>query len=318
MTEEKFNHHSHNYLIIIAGPTASGKSSMALEIARHFDAEIFSADSRQIYQEMVIGTAIPDQQQLSQIRHHFIHHVSIHQNYSAGKYLQEITKALNAYFKSHQVGVLCGGTGLYIRAILEGLDEFPDISPEAEKKIASLYENEGLQGLQKMLADCDPDYYSMVDLSNPMRLIRALSVFESSGLPFSSYLKSNKGTALPFNPVLIMIGMDREKLYQRINQRVDDMIAGGLLEEARLLYKHKDLKALQTVGYSELFDYLDGKSDFQTAVNMIKQNSRRYAKRQMTWFRKHGEWEVFGHEDSKEVIQYIEKIMADNIKSTNL
>ena len=295
----------HHHLIIIAGPTGSGKTATSLELAAYFDAEIFSADSRQIYKEMNIGTAKPTRDQLDSITHHFIGHVSIHENYSAGRYAEELSLALDRYFEKKQVAILCGGTGLYIRAFLEGIDSFPEVRPEVSEQVRQIYEKKGIEGLQEELRQCDPDYYSMVDLNNPARLIRAIEVSLSAGKSYSSFLGKQPVRTQKFKTIPVLLEPEREELYQQINHRVEDMMAQGLTEEARSLFPYRHLRALDTVGYRELFDYFEGTTDLETAVQLIKQNTRRYAKRQLTWFRKYGHWHRFKPHDQDQILEFV-------------
>jgi len=272
-------------LIVVAGPTASGKTALAIEIAKKFKTEILSADSRQFYREMAIGTAKPAPDELEQAKHHFIDSLSIIDNFSVGDFEREGLIALESIFKAHDVAVMVGGSGLFIKAICDGFDELPATLPEIRERLNREFKETGIVLLQDKLKAADPIYYHQVDLNNPQRLIRALEVYEITGAPFSSYRKGDKDPR-SFSIVKIGIDLPREILYQRINQRVDDMVAYGLVEEVRSLLPYRHLNALNTVGYSELFDYFDGKTDLETAISLIKQNTRRFAKRQMTWFRK--------------------------------
>lgn len=295
---------NNKFLIVVAGPTAVGKTAVAIELAKTFDAEIFSADSRQLYQEMSIGTAKPTDDELTEVKHHFINHISIHQKYSAGQYEQEINSALNQYFEHHDVAILSGGTGLYIKVLLEGLDELPAVSDEILEKYNQKYESFGIQGLLDELSLKDRVYYNKVDKANHRRIIRALSVIESSGKPYSSFLSTEKQKVLPFNVVPILLELPRQELYDRINNRVEQMLGQGLQKEVEHLYEHKSLQALETVGYQEIFDWMDGLQSFEMAISMIKQNSRRYAKRQITWFKKHGDWHVFSPLDIEKIFRF--------------
>jgi tRNA dimethylallyltransferase len=272
-------------LIVIAGPTASGKTAAAIRLALHYHTVIVSADSRQFYREMSIGTAKPSDEELAAIEHYFINSHSIAEMVSAGDYEKQALVLLRELFKIHDTIVLVGGSGLFIKAICEGFDEFPDPTPGIREQLNLLLEDNGLEHLQEMLKLVDPDYYEQVDLNNPQRVIRALEVFESTGQPYSSYRKSALNKR-PFVVKKIGLTLPREVLYQRINQRVDDMVARGLIDEVRSLLTYRYLNALQTVGYSEVFDYFEGKTRLETAIELIKQNTRRYAKRQFTWFRK--------------------------------
>ncbi|HMU04290.1 MAG TPA: tRNA (adenosine(37)-N6)-dimethylallyltransferase MiaA [Saprospiraceae bacterium] len=292
------------FLIVVAGPTAVGKTAVAIELGKIFKAEIFSADSRQLYQEMNIGTAKPSKNELIEVKHHFINHISIHQKYSAGQYEQEVNSALNQYFEHRDVAILSGGTGLYIKVSLEGLDELPEVSDEILEMYNHKYESFGIQSLLDELSLKDHIYYNKVDKANHRRIIRALSVIKASGKPYSSFLSTDKQKSLPFNVVPILLELPRHELYDRINNRVEQMLAQGLQKEVEQLYEHKSLQALETVGYQEIFDWMDGLQSFEMATSMIKQNSRRYAKRQITWFKKHGDWHVFSPLEIEKIIRF--------------
>lgn len=272
-------------LIAIVGPTASGKTALAIELAKRFKTEIISADSRQFYREMAIGTAKPTPDELHQAKHHFVNSHSVTDYFSVGEFERQGLELLNRLFKTHDHVIIVGGSGLYIKAICEGFDELPPSSPGTRQKLNAAFEEKGITYLQKLLKQVDPNYYNEVDLNNPHRLIRALEVFESTGMPFSSFRKSQPELR-PFNCIKIGIDLPREALYDRINQRVDNMVNEGLIDEVRSLIPYRELNPLNTVGYSELFDYFDGKTYLETAIALIKQNTRRFAKRQMTWFRK--------------------------------
>jgi len=272
-------------LIVIAGPTASGKTAVGIQLARQLSTEIISADSRQFYQEMSIGTAKPTIDELAQAKHHFINSHSITDSFNVGDFEQQGLALLNELFKTHDVVVMAGGSGLYIKAICEGFDQLPDVDLVIREQLNNKYAEKGISYLQEKLKLTDPEYYQQVDINNPQRLIRALEVFESSGQPFSSFRKKDLQQR-PFNIIKIGLLHPREKLYERINLRVDQMVADGLVDEVKSLQTYRHLNALQTVGYTEIFDYLDGKTDLLTAIGLIKQNTRRFAKRQMTWFNK--------------------------------
>lgn len=302
-------------LITIAGPTAVGKTDLTLKVAKRYDAHIFSADSRQLYKELSIGTAKPSTEELDSVVHHFIDHISIQETYNVGKYEREIDAKLKEYFRTNDIGILSGGTGMYIKAVLEGLDDFPEVKLSTIQHFDELLSSQGIEVLQEMLKTKDPEYASTVDLYNSRRIIRALSVIETSGKPFSSFLSKNRIKALPFTPVKICLTRDREELYQRINQRVDQMMDSGLLEEVKSVKAHQHLRALQTVGYSELFRHLDGEIPLPEAVELIKRNSRRYAKRQMTWFRNQGTWAFFAADDLNAINNYIDSKIEELAKN---
>jgi tRNA dimethylallyltransferase len=275
-------------LLVICGPTASGKTELAISKAKEFSTEIISADSRQFYKELNIGTAKPSKEQLTEVKHHFIDSHSITETFTAGNFETEGLKVLNELFKTKDTVVLVGGSGLYINALVNGFDEMPEVDQSLRKKLQELYEKEGITALQKLLEEKDPEYFAQVDLKNPQRLIRALEV-SISGAPYSSYRKNGAASAGPgrnFQVKKIAIDFPREELYKRIDKRVDAMMEQGLLEEVKGLVKYKGHNALNTVGYTELFDYLEGKTDLEEAVRLIKRNTRHYAKRQLTWFRR--------------------------------
>jgi tRNA dimethylallyltransferase len=272
-------------LIVVGGPTASGKTALAIQLAQQFETEIVSADSRQFYKEMSIGTAKPTPQELAQAPHHFIDNLSIHDTYSVGDFERDALVVLNKIFETHDTAIMVGGTGLYIRAVCEGLDEFPDVPLSIRDEFEAIFEKEGIESLQNKLQEVDYEYFTQVDTSNPMRLIRALSVWKVSGKPFSSFRSATK-VERDFEPIFKNIELPRPILYDRINRRVDLMMSEGLLDEARNLYPFKHLNALQTVGYTELFAHFDGEYSLDYAVDKIKQHSRNYAKRQTTWFKK--------------------------------
>jgi tRNA dimethylallyltransferase len=303
------------YLIVIGGATATGKTELAIDIARHFRTEILSADSRQFYREMTIGTAKPAEEELAAAPHHFVNFLSIFEEYSVGDYEKEALALLDELFSKHQVVVLAGGSGLFIRALCDGLDDYPDVPVEIKRELEATYREQGVSALQEELHRLDPDYFSRVDVNNPQRLLRALSVCRASGLPFSSFQQRGKRKR-PFTPVFILLQMEREKLYDRINRRVDAMMEAGLPDEARSLYTYHHLNALQTVGYQELFEYFEGKLTLDKAVEKIKQNSRRYAKRQMTWFRKDDRWKVFSVEDRAGVFNYLNRVFDNRVAVT--
>lgn len=298
------------FLIIVAGPTAVGKTQLAIDLAKHYQADVFSADSRQLYREMHIGTAKPETSERLGVTHHFIDSNSIHDTYSAGDYALDIRKALETYFLSHDVAIIAGGTGLYMKVLLEGLDDFPEVPEAVYTHFTDGYEKNGIEWLQVQLKEQDPAYFEKVDPYNPRRLIRALAVMHISGKPFSEHFSKSKESVLPYNIVEILLELPREALYDRINQRVMLMLEAGLEAEAQSLLPFKDLRSLQTVGYQEFFDYFEGKITKDDAIGRIKQNTRRYAKRQMTWFRKYGNWTTFHPDQLQDIIQYIDLKMS--------
>ncbi|HCO84694.1 MAG TPA: tRNA (adenosine(37)-N6)-dimethylallyltransferase MiaA [Arenibacter sp.] len=272
-------------LISIVGPTAIGKTTLAIALAKHYKTEIISADSRQFYKEMSIGTAVPSQEELASVPHHFIQHKSIFEEYTVGDFEREAIKKLEILFEDNDIVVMVGGSGLYVDAIKDGLDSFPTIDPKIRETLNETLVTQGILSLQERLKILDRDYYDQVDLSNPHRLIRALEVCIGSGLPYTSFLNQKKPER-NFNTITTAINAEREIIYARINQRVDIMLEMGLLEEVASLKDQQTLNALQTVGYRELFSYFKGDYDLNTAIAEIKKNTRRFAKRQLTWLRK--------------------------------
>jgi tRNA dimethylallyltransferase len=292
-------------LIVIAGPTASGKTAVGIQLAQKLGTEIISADSRQFYREMAIGTAKPTPDELAQAKHHFVGSHSVSENFNVGDFEQQGLALLDVLFKTHHTVIMVGGSGLYIKAICEGFDQLPDVDPSIRERLNAAYAEKGISYLQEKLKAADPEYYNQVDLNNPQRIIRALEVFESSGQAFSSFRKANFRQR-PFNILKVGLLWPREQLYHRINLRVDQMIADGLVDEVRSLLPYRHLNALQTVGYTEIFDYLDGKTDLPAAISLVKQNTRRFAKRQMTWFNK--DKEISWMEPGKVVEFVMEKL----------
>lgn len=255
---------------------------------------------------MSIGTAKPSPAERAAVPHHFIDNLSIKTPYSVGDYERDALKLLDDLYRKHPVVVLTGGSGLYQKALCEGLDDFPEVPPEVRATVVQLYETAGIEALQSALQECDPDYFAQVDLNNPVRLIRAISVYRASGKPFSSFRKAQKKER-PFIPVYYFLNPDRDVLYERINQRVTQMIASGLEEEARLLYPYRHLEALQTVGYPELFDYFDQKISLEEAIEEIRQHTRNYAKRQFTWARRDGFWKYIHPEALETALDELER-----------
>ncbi len=284
-------------LISLIGPTAIGKTSLAIGLAQHYKTDIISADSRQFFKEMNIGTAVPSVEELESATHHFIQHKSIHEAYSVGDYEREALLVLETLFQEKDTLILVGGSGLYVDAITKGLDKFPEIAPSIRLQLNSQLEKKGISSLQKQLQQLDVEYYEKVDLENPHRLIRALEVCIGSGMPYSSFLNKEKPSR-PFNNVTVGLTAERERIYQRINKRVDVMFEQGLLEEARTLTSYQHLNALQTVGYKELFEYFDKNCTLEEAKEEIKKNTRRFAKRQLTWFKKNKETHWFDYNES--------------------
>tara|TARA_R110000787_G_scaffold60220_1_gene136510 strand:- start:1272 stop:2195 length:924 start_codon:yes stop_codon:yes gene_type:complete len=293
-------------LICIVGPTAIGKTALSIKLANHFSTEIISADSRQFYKEMNIGTAVPSSNELKAVKHHFVQNKSIFEDYNVGSFEKDAIQLLGDLFKVHPVMVMVGGSGLYVDAVINGLDVFPEVSQEIRITLNNDYEKHGIEFLQEELKQKDPTYYNKVDLQNHHRVIRALEVCRSQKLPYSSFLKSENKTR-EFETIFIGLQADRQLVYNKINQRVDLMINEGLIEEAKKLLPHKTLNALQTVGYKELFNYFEGSVTKEVAIEEIKKNTRRFAKRQGTWFRKNEKINWFDYTtEASEVIQFIE------------
>ncbi|WP_158824896.1 tRNA (adenosine(37)-N6)-dimethylallyltransferase MiaA [Mucilaginibacter lacusdianchii] len=298
------------HLIVVAGPTAIGKTAAAIVLAQHYQTEIISADSRQFFREMSIGTAKPSPEELATVKHHFIDSHSVTEPFSVGDFERQGINLLEKLFTTHDIAVMAGGSGLYIKAICEGFDDLPQVDPAIRENLNTEFDQQGITYLQEKLKVVDPTYFEQVDQHNPQRLIRALEVFESTGLPYSSYRKGTQQQR-PFNNIKIGLDMPREELYERINQRVDVMITQGLVDEVKSLLPYRHLNALNTVGYSEIFDYLDGKTDLNTAIAMIKQNTRRFAKRQLTWFRKDTDIKWFHPADIAGIEGYIDTKLAE-------
>jgi tRNA dimethylallyltransferase len=300
------SHDKQKTLIVVLGPTAVGKTDMAVKLAQHYHTEIISADSRQFYREISIGTAKPSDNELVLAKHYFINSHSITDDFNVGDFEKQGLEILDKIFKEHNVAILVGGSGLYIKAICEGFDDLPSVDPEIRVKLNLEFAQNGILSLQERLQHADPDYYNEVDVHNPQRLIRALEVIESTGKPFSSYRTLNTKQR-PFNMIKIGLNLPRAILYERINLRVDVMIAQGLLEEVKSLLPYRDLNALNTVGYKELFEFIDGKTSMDAAIAIIKQSTRHFAKRQLTWFNKDKETMWFEPTNHELIINYIER-----------
>lgn len=300
-------------LIVVAGPTAIGKTALAIELAKHYQAEIISADSRQFYREMEIGTAKPTPEQLSTVPHHFVNNISIHtKNYSAGKYEHEVLQFLENYYQQHNIAVMVGGSGLFINAVCSGFDKF-EKEDESQLWVTRRFLNEKpLEWLQNEVERLDPEYFATVDSKNPVRLKRALEIIYTTGKKYSEQ-RIGKKAERPFNIIKIGLSLPREILYERINARVDDMMKTGLLEEVKQLYLHKKLHALDTVGYTELFDFIEDKISLDDAVALIKQNTRNYAKRQMTWFKKDDGLKWYQPDQLNDIVAYIDNRLADTV-----
>jgi tRNA dimethylallyltransferase len=299
------------YLITIVGPTAVGKTSLSIALANYFKCEIISCDSRQFFKEMSIGTAVPTASELKSAKHHFIQNKSIFENYTVGDFEKEAIIKLEELFLTNNVAILIGGSGLYVDAILKGFDEFPEINPEVRAEINSKYENFGILFLQQQLELLDPNYYRSLKatnqqtLQNPQRMTRFVEVCLGSGKPYSSFLNLKENNR-NFTPILIGLEADRQVIYQRIDQRVDSMMNLGLLQEATKLYPSRERNALQTVGYKELFSYFDKKTSLEFAIDEIKKNTRRFSKRQLTWFKRNENTKWFDYQTpTDEIISYL-------------
>ena len=298
-----------NQLVTIIGPTAIGKTDLAIKIAEFYKTEIVSADSRQFYRELNIGTAKPSSSELSKIKHHLINNKSIHEQYNINDFEKDAIESINSIFKKNKVAVLVGGSGLFINSVLYGLDEIPEIDENIRNSLYSDMDSLGIKTLQKKLKLLDPNSYENIDIDNPRRLIRALEVTIGSGKPYSSFLKKTKKTR-NFNVITIGLNQDRAELYEKINARVDNMIKDGLIDEVKGLLELKNLKTLNTIGYSEVFKYIDGVYSKDECINEIKKNTRRYAKRQLTWFKsiENVKW-VSPNYDLKDVLNHIERLI---------
>ena len=294
-----------NFLINIVGPTAIGKTALAIKLAHHFGTEIISSDSRQFFKEMSIGTAVPSEEELSEAVHHFIQHKSIFESYSVGDFERDTIKFLENFYKKNSIIIMVGGSGLYSNAVLYGLDEFPDISQQIREDLNSEYKNKGIEFLQKKLQQLDPQHYENVDIYNPQRIIRALEVCIGTGKAYSSFLNKKKKDRF-FSFIQIGLMAEGEAMYNRINLRVEKMLENGLFKEVQSLYKYKNLNALQTVGYREFFDFLDSKINFNQAIELTKMNTRRFAKRQLTWYNKQTDIQWFDYKTNlSEIVNYI-------------
>lgn len=289
-------------LIIITGPTAIGKTHAAIETALHFQTEIVSADSRQIYRELSIGTAVPSSEERAAVPHHFIHSHSVHDSYNASRYETEAIALLETLFKKYNTVVMTGGSMLYIDAVCKGIDVMPDADPELRKHLKEKLETEGIESLRRQLRKLDPEYYAGADLKNPARIIHALEISLLTGRPYSSF-RSSRTKQRPFTIIKTGLNCDRSEIHRRINRRVDSMIANGLEEEARKVFPLKHLNALNTVGYREFFSFFGGDITKEKAIDLIKRNTRRYARKQLTWFRKDPDIHWFRPEEVTEIIR---------------
>ena len=282
------------YLISIVGATAIGKTALSIKLAQHFNTEIISCDSRQFFKEMTIGTAVPDNKELAAAPHHFIQNISIFDTYNVGAFERDAIEKLNELFEKHDILIMVGGSGMYVNAVINGLDDFPEVDTSIREKLTEHIEKEGIESLQKQLQELDPITYDKIALDNPQRLSRALEVCIGTGKPYSSFLNQKKHLRL-FKTISIGLTAEREFMYDRINKRVDIMMENGLLDEAKALYPHKNLNALNTVGYKELIKYFDKEWELPFAISEIKKNTRRFAKRQVTWFKRNKDTKWFDY-----------------------
>lgn len=291
---------------MVGGPTAVGKTTFSIRLAQQYQTEIISADSRQLYQQLTIGTAKPNAEELAAVPHHFIDILPPEREYNAGQFERDAMALLDRLFLQHDQVVVAGGSGMYVQALCQGIDEMPEIPAQFRENLNMRLQKEGLPSLLAELQLLDPVYFQQVDRQNPQRVVRALEVSLYTGSPYSSFRRQGFKER-PFHTIKIGLDRPREELYQRINERMDQMVEEGLFEEARELYPHKNLNALQTVGYKEVFDYIEGKYDKDEAIRLLKRNSRRYAKRQLTWFRKDKDFAWFHPDRFGEAIAFIEK-----------
>lgn len=297
---------NNNYLLLVGGPTAVGKTAFSIRLAQYYHTEIISADSRQLYRELTIGTAKPSPEELAAARHHFVDILPPEQEYNAGQFERDALALLDELFQRHQQVVVAGGSGMYVQALCQGIDEMPEVPALLREQLNQSLRKEGLPRLVEQLKLLDPLYYEQVDRQNPQRVLRALEVCLHTGKPYSSFRQQNFKKR-PFHTIKIGLDRPREELYSRIDQRMDAMIVEGLFEEATRLYPYKKLNALQTVGYKEIFDYLEGSYDKKEAIRLLKRNSRRYAKRQLTWFRKDPSFQWFHPDEFWEAVAFIER-----------
>lgn len=298
-----------NTLIVVLGPTGVGKSNVSIQLAKYYHSEIISADSRQFFRELCIGTAVPSAEELNEVPHHFIQSKSIHDYYNVSEFETEVLSLFDQLFSTKNPLILTGGSMLYVDTICKGIDDIPTVTPEIRTEVVQWYEDNGLEALQQRLQELDPEYYLKVDLNNPKRLLHAVEICVMTGKTFSSFRK-NTVKKRPFRIVKIGINQDRSKLYDRINSRVDAMMEAGLLDEAKTVYPHRSLNSLNTVGYKELFEFLDGACSLDEAVDLIKRNSRRYARKQLTWFRRDQEIKWFEPEQVHDIILYTNQILS--------
>ncbi len=293
-------------LVVIIGPTAIGKTDLSIYLAQKLATEIISADSRQFYKELKIGTAVPDNAQLKAVKHHFIGNKSIHDYYNASSFEFEVINLLKKLFLKKNQVIMVGGSGMYVDAVCKGIDDLPEIDMEIRNSLIKKFETEGIESLRFELKRLDPDYYAIADLKNPKRLLKALEITLQTGKPYSTF-RTKTIKKRNFNILKIGLNMDREKLYERIELRVDKMIENGLIDEAKQFIKYKNLNSLNTVGYKELFPYIEGEYSLERAIELIKRNTRRYAKRQLSWFKRDKEINWFMPDEKEKILNFIFK-----------
>jgi tRNA dimethylallyltransferase len=294
------------YLIIIVGPTAVGKTSVAIALAKIFNTEIINADSRQVYREMKIGTATPSAEQLASVRHHFVGSRSVQDYFNASMFEIEAIELLSRLFMQYDLVIMTGGSGMYVDAVCNGIDDFPTVNAVIRENLKAAFQQKGIDWLRLQVKESDPVYYSQVDLNNPKRLLKALEIITMTGLPYSSFLTRRKKER-DFDIVQIGLNLERKTLYDNINMRVDNMIRKGLLEEVKALLPFRELNALNTVGYKEIFDHLDGKITLEETIDLMKRHTRQYARRQLTWFRNSKDIRWYTPDQQSEMIRYIEE-----------
>ncbi|MGL4293735.1 MAG: tRNA (adenosine(37)-N6)-dimethylallyltransferase MiaA [Bacteroidales bacterium] len=299
------------FLIVLIGPTGVGKTELSLRLAERYEADIISSDSRQLYRDLPIGTAAATEEQLTRVKHHFVGLLGLEEYFSAARFEEEVIRFLEAYYQKKEVALMTGGSMMYVDAVCKGIDDMPSVDPAIRQQVVSLFETEGLDGLLMQLQDLDPEYYEIVDRKNPKRVMHGLEICLTTGKTFTSF-RTNTIKERPFEIIKIGITREREELYQRINQRVDEMIAQGLVEEAKTVYEYRNLNSLNTVGYKEVFNYLSGEWTLEFAIDKIKQNTRIYSRKQMTWFRRDTGIQWFHPDQETEIMDYIsQKISAD-------
>lgn len=300
-----------NTLLVVLGPTGIGKSALSIQLAKHYKTDIISADSRQFYKELSIGTAVPAAHELQEVPHHFIQFKSVTEYYNVSNFETDALQLVAELFKSRNIVVLAGGSMMYIDTICKGIDDIPTVDPEVRNGVLKWYEETGIEELRRRLMEVDPEYYSIVDLNNHKRMLHAVEIYQMTGVPYTSF-RTRTIRQRPFRIIKIGLNQDRTALYERINARVDLMMEAGLLEEARQVYEFREYNSLNTVGYKELFGYFDGLYSLDEAVDLIKRNSRKYARKQLTWFRRDQEIHWFEPWQLTEIIQLVDRIVGED------